>query len=456
MKNQEKQIFSQWAQKASEKLGFPVQLTGAHRHNPFLYALRYSLPNGLKIVLMPDARAPVFTYQSWFKVGSKDEDPQHTGAAHLCEHLMFKATHTYPNGTFDREMERRGCQTNAATWVDWTFYTQSLAAREDHLETTIRFEADRMTQLILDNTTFEHELEVVKNERRLEVDDSVSGTLHEKLYALAFDTHPYQWPTIGFMKHLEHMRLIDLQNFYQRFYTPNNATIVIVGDIDVLSTLSLLGHYYGKLLPREVKRRNYAEEPVQVQCKTQEFQRPISSCQIAIGFHAPSQDKRDAVALDMLNDALVLGESGRLYQRLVLDLEIATDVEASVAPFAEPGLYDLFISLRSGVDAQRVVDVVQEELHCLGNTGLSDAEFSKVRHHTELAFWESFNDTENAAEALGHYETNFGDFSMAFRALSDVEAIDQEHLKKVARDVFCSSKRSVVIVRPTDSQSTAP
>ncbi|MEK7703326.1 MAG: insulinase family protein, partial [Myxococcota bacterium] len=146
-----------------------------HRYNDDLLAARFALANGLTIVLMVDRRAPVFAYQTWFRVGSRHEDPERTGLAHLFEHLMFKGTRTHPTGTFDREMERRGTQTNAATWVDWTFYTQSLAARGDNLETLAGFEADRMRNLVLDEKTFRSELEVVKNERRMSVEDSIGG-----------------------------------------------------------------------------------------------------------------------------------------------------------------------------------------------------------------------------------------------------------------------------------------
>src|SRR5690606_24858724 len=148
-------------------------------------------------------RAPVFTYQTWFAVGSRDEDPQRTGLAHLFEHLMFKGTPRFPAGTLDREMESRGAQTNAATWVDWTYYTVSLAAQEDNLQTVVELEADRMQNLQLDEDVFRSELEVVKNERRMSVDNSVPGSMSEELFALAYREHPYRWPTIGAMEHLE-------------------------------------------------------------------------------------------------------------------------------------------------------------------------------------------------------------------------------------------------------------
>ena len=246
---------------ASRDSGRRVDLLSQHRYNESLSVGRFALENGLGMLVLSDDRAPVFAYQTWFGVGSKHEDPQRTGLAHLFEHLMFKGTRNHRPGEFDREMERRGTQTNAATWVDWTYYTETLAARGDNLATVIRFEADRMTELLIDEATFKSELEVVKNERRLSVEDSVSGLLSEKLYATAFTVHPYRWPTIGAMQHLEAARIDELVQFYRTHYAPNNATVVVAGAIDVAETLTLLARAYGPLSPQPLPKRDLPNEP---------------------------------------------------------------------------------------------------------------------------------------------------------------------------------------------------
>ena len=445
-----KESLTEIVDRVGERFGTRVELTGTYRHGDSQEVLRFRFENGLRLVMMPNDRAPIFTYQSWFRVGSKDEDPEKTGIAHLFEHLMFKGTTTYPTGHFDREMERRGCQTNAATWVDWTYYTQSLAMRDDHLKTVIEFESDRMTNLVLDAPTFASELEVVKNERRVAVEDSVGGTLNEMLYALAFQEHPYRWPTIGSMAHLESVSLEDLKAFYERYYAPNNAVVVIVGDIDPAETLALVVEHYAKIPPQTIRRPKCIPEKRQEQSQKRIIERPIAAPQMVVAFRSPNQKDPDFVALELLNDALVEGETGRLYQRLVVKDELALDVDGYVAPFAEPGLYELFINIRRDVDPDRVIAAIQEELDRL-KVGITAEEFDKARHNAELSLCETLEDVESMAESLGHFETNFSDFTLAFKGLEELAALDASTLGETAKTIFDPSQRTIVIANPVNT-----
>ena len=431
-----------------------VQLTyaGHSIFGPGLAAVRYRLPNGLTLLVVPDDRAPIFAYQTWFRVGSKDEDPQRTGLAHLFEHLMFKGTRKYASGVFDREMEKRGAQTNAATWVDWTYYTQSLSTRGDNLATVIDFEADRMTGLVLDAQTFASELEVVKNERRMSVDDSVPGTLSEQLVALAFTKHPYRWPTIGSMQHLEAASLADLELFYRTHYAPNNATVVLVGHVELVPALTMLARGYGALAAQPPVRRGPWSEPAQLTSRHKVIRRQLLAPQMVVGYHAPAQNDPAFIALEVLAETLVSGDTARLYNRLVTHEGIATDVGGFLSPFAEPGLFEFHITARPDVDPQRILAILQEELDAI-QQGLRPAELNKARHGLELARLESLKDVEGCAEALGHFETNYGDFSLALTRGDAYAQITEPMLRQAAAATFKITQRNTVLALPSEGQS---
>jgi len=448
MNTHDRDSFIAAAAQASAECGLPIALDGYATLFSARAAARFVLPNGLRVLLAPDDRAPVFAYQTWVQVGSRDEDPSRTGLAHLCEHLMFKGTRQHPSGEFDREMERRGTQTNAATWVDWTYYHEALAARDDNLATVVDFEVDRMCALVLDAETFASELEVVKNERRMAVDDSVGGTLNEQLYALAFDVHPYRSATIGSMAHLEQARPDELERFYRTFYAPNNAVVVIAGALEVIPTLRLLARRYGALAPQKIVRRERVSEPRQNEPREAHLARQVVAPQIALGFHGPAQRDDDFAAVQLLSEALVEGDNARLYRRLVTEEKIATEVEGALMPFAEPGLYEILLTLRAGADAARAVALVQEELDALA-TGLCEEEIDKARHSLEVSFYESWRSPAGVAENLGHFEANFGDFAMAARGHERLLAVSEADLRRVATEIFRRGNRSCVVAHPT-------
>src|SRR5512134_3260786 len=210
-------------------------------------ARRYRLANGLGLIAAIDRRAPIVALQTWFRVGSRHERPGATGMAHLFEHLMFSQTESLPPGEFDRVVERTGGESNAATWVDWTYYRLSLPARD--LALAVRLESERMTRLVLAPEPVEAERDVVTNERRERVEDDVDGWLDEQLMALAFEVHPYRWPTIGWMEDIRALPLDDIRAFYRTWYTPNNATLVVVGDFDEAELLDVVEAGYGPIPP---------------------------------------------------------------------------------------------------------------------------------------------------------------------------------------------------------------
>ena len=221
---------------ATSKGSALVHYLGHHPFGPSTVR-RYGLSNGLTILLLEDKSAPVVSYFTWFKVGSRHEKPGKTGLAHLFEHLMFNETLHLKAGEFDKKLEESGAESNAATWVDWTFYHESVP--KDRLPLVVKLESDRMHNLVLRDAQVTSEKEVVANERRYRVEDDVEGTANELLYKHAFEKHAYHWPTIGWMEDIQAFTPEDCEEFYRTYYAPNNATVVVVGDFQEAKLLGL-------------------------------------------------------------------------------------------------------------------------------------------------------------------------------------------------------------------------
>ena len=284
---------------------------------------RYRLTdNGLTVLIWEDHRAPVISFQTWFGVGSRHERRGRTGMAHLFEHLMFKATSNTPEGEFDRILESRGAQTNAATWVDWTYYKEKLPA--GNLDLVCRLEADRMEHMILNEGQLESEREVVINERLLRVDNDPDGKLYERLYHLAYGDHPYGWPTIGWMEDIKAISLEDCLEFYRRYYAPNNATVTIVGDVTTSEVLETIARYYGHMPAQDVPAEGAWVEPVQTAARREELELPITAERGLFAWHAVSASDPDHAALEVLDELLTGGASSRLYKTLVTDMELCS------------------------------------------------------------------------------------------------------------------------------------
>jgi zinc protease len=432
---------------AARAAGHAVKRTGFARYNAQLAAARFQLDNGLTIVLLADERAPVFAYQTWYRVGSKDESPERTGLAHLFEHLMFKGTTRHPVGELDRELESRGSQTNAATWADWTYYTCALAVMPGNLATVVDFESDRMRGLTLTQDVFASELDVVKNERRMTVDDSVMGRISETLFATSFTQHSYRWPTIGHLAHLETMQLEHARNFYDTYYAPNNATVVVVGALEPVEAITTIAKAYGPIPASKLPERRRGAEPLQTEAREARLKLPAVSAHVAIGYRAPGQNDPMHAALEIASEALLTGDNARLYKRLVTEEELATEVDGFLSPFAEPGIYEVLLTLRPGADAQKAIGIVQEELSRVAE-GLTDSEWRKAQNGLTLSALDSLKDAEGLAEQLGHHETNSRAFEKTFEAVRRWEKVERAQVNEAAKTFFDPRRRTVVINQP--------
>jgi zinc protease len=418
-----------------------------------LTAKMFRLANGLKVILVRDPSAPVFAYQTWFAVGSRHEREGITGIAHLFEHLMFNQTESHPPGELDRLIESAGGDTNAATWVDWTYYRDNLPRAE--LALAIELEADRMAHLVLGETQVESEREVVANERRFRVEDDVDGFLNEELYKLAFTSHPYHWPTIGWMRDIEAITIEDCRTFYRTYYAPNNATVVLVGDVDEEAALKMIAERYGKIPASSIPADPAQAEPEQTAERRATYHKPITADKLRIGYKAPPLGHPDYAVLEVVSEILFGGNSSRLHRRLVVDGEIASSVHASTAPFRDPGLYEVSVSLQRGHASAEAEAIVYEELERLVKEPLQPHELDTAKTRLLTHFMRELRPSSGKAEALGHYETTIGDYRKLFAVADGYRAVAAADVARVVAKYLTPARRTVVLGVPSTTKKVA-
>jgi len=430
-----------------------VAFEGEIPFGALLQLRRYRLGNGLRVLLLADPSTPLLSYHTWFRVGSRHERRGKTGLAHLFEHLMFGATSNAAPGVFDRRIEGAGGETNASTWTDWTQYHSELPATE--LPVIVPLEADRMHNLVLREPQLRSEKDVVMNERRFRVDDDIEGEAQERLYALAFERHPYHHPTIGWMKDIKGFTTADCHRFYRTYYAPNNATLVIVGGVDEASTLELVQKHYGQLRSAKIDPPAAVVERSQTRERKLVLRRTTPTQKVALGYRAPAFGDPDYAVLSLINELLFVGRSARLFQRLVRGEQLASEVQAGIAPFVDPGLYDVWIAMRPGHRVGRALRVLDEELERVKQERVSARDLERVKNRAELSFLMALESASGKAEQIGFYDTVLGDAGQIFPRLQQFRAVTADDVLRVARRVFDRRQRTRVEVLPVSRKRRA-
>lgn len=427
------------------------QLIAELPFGPTLRVKRYALDNGLRMLTLLDRAAPVVSYHTWFAVGSRNEQKGKTGLAHLFEHLMFNQTSNTPKGQFDERIESAGGETNASTWTDWTHYHTELPASE--LRVIMELEADRMHNLVLRPPQVRSEKDVVANERRFRVDDDVEGETHELMYRLAFKRHPYGHPTIGSMRDIKGFTPRDCEHFYRTYYAPNNALLVVAGDFDEKRLLGEVQRLYGTLPRAPLPPPPKVVEPEQKAERVKKLRRPTPTPKLALGYHAPAFGDADYSALSLLNELLFVGRSARVYQRLVRKAELAAEVHAGIAPFVDPGLFDIWVTLQPGARIGKTLAVLDEELDRIAQKRVSERDLARVKTRAELGFLMAMETSAGKAEQIGFYETVLGDAGKLMQRLDEFRAISAEDVLRVAQRVLDKNKRTRVEVLPSKARA---
>ena len=423
-----------------------LEYLGRAKFGPALWIERFRLGNGLSVLYVEEHAAPTVAFHTWFRVGSRNEKPGKTGIAHLFEHLMFNETEGLAAGEFDRQLEELGAESNASTWLDWTHY--DIAIPSTGFERVVELEAERMAHLVLREPQVASEKEVVMNERRYRVEDDVEGALNELLWATAFVEHPYRWPTIGWMSDIESFDVQDCQTFYRTFYAPNNATLVVVGDVAPERALRKLQDAYGAYEPAPIPPAPTTVEPQQGAEKRLQVTKLTPTWKLNIGYHSPALGHADHLPLSVLSEVLFGGRSSRLVKALVRDKELASDVRASLSPLSDPGLFEIFVSAREGVVAEQLLEIVDAELARVLVEPVTEDELARATARIELSLLQGLSNNEGKASTIGFYEVVLGNPSASFERLAALPSVRAEDLLAVARRYLQPSARTVILVQP--------
>ncbi|NUP05826.1 MAG: insulinase family protein [Polyangiaceae bacterium] len=408
---------------------------------------RFALANGLRVLIEVDPAAPVVCLQTWMRVGSRFEKTGKTGISHLFEHLMFGETEESAHGAFDRMLEEAGGETNAATSLDWTYYHQNLP--REALALGLRLEAERMGKLILREPQVASEKEVVANERRQRVDDDVDGAVNEILYREAFRTHAYGIPTIGWMQDILGFTPEDCVSFYRTYYAPNNATLVLVGDVDLEASLGLIADHMGALVASDIPVEDVKPEPPQTEERRIEVDKPSPTHRVAIGYKCPALGDFDHAPLVVLNEILFGGRSSRVHRRLLKELEIATEVRGWVGTGRDPSLYDISLTARDDVTGEALLAAFDAEIAKVLADPVQEAELDRAKSRLELGTLQSLESVSGRAETIGFYDTVLGEPGALFTKLDAYRRVTRSDVLRVARRCLVNDVRTLVLVRPT-------
>jgi zinc protease len=384
--------------------------------------------------LLRDGTAPVFSYQTWFRIGARDEEEGATGIAHFFEHLMFKGTKNVDGHEFNRRIEEAGCpDLNAWTAWDETVYLQSLP--KERFPMIADLESDRMANLILNDEQVSSEREVVLNERKFRVDNDPYGKLSEELWSRAFTRHPYHHPVIGWEADIRGLTLKKCLEFYRRGYSPRNALLVLVGDLDTEATLRVLAERYGPLAARPSPRRRRWSEPEQRELRQWTMELPTETDILTLGIKVPPAGDRDHVAIRVLTRLLGGGRTSRLYRRLV-DGGIAGSVGSQVFPLLDQGLAEITVTLRPGRSAAEAESIVLEEIVALGRRGVSEAEFRQTLAVLRSDLYRGLKETSGKAELLGIGACAAEDYLWGIHELTRLDELRREDAERVASRIF--------------------
>jgi zinc protease len=399
----------------------------------------FTLDNGLQVVVVTNRRAPVVTYWVWYKVGTADSPLGKSGLPHFLEHLMFKGTETVPPGEFSKIVSRNGGNDNAMTSQDFTAYYQTIA--RDRLETVMELEADRMANLVLGEDEVRSERAVVVEERLQRVDNDPGAQLGEQLNAAQFLNHPYRLPTIGWLHEIEGYGLDDARGFYETWYAPNNAVLIVVGDIDAEELRPLAEKYYGSIPAREVpERARLKEPPQQAPRRVTLADARVRQPSLVRSYVAPSYNagaSEHAYALQVLAEVFGGGATSQLYRSLVIDRPLGVSAGAYYAPTAlDLSTFRVYASPRPGVDLAAIEAAVDEEIARLLKEGVSEHEVERAKRRMRA-------DAVYARDSLGGAARTIGAALTSGRTVQDVEtwperigAVTVEQVNAAARAVL--------------------
>lgn len=422
--------------------------------NPF----EQKLDNGLRIIVKEDRRAPTVVHMVWYRAGSMDESSGSTGVAHLLEHMMFKGTPSVGAGEFSRLVATAGGRDNAFTSKDYTAYFQQMP--KEKLAQMIRLEADRMRHLTLDPKEFSQEIKVVMEERRLRTEDQPQAMLLEQLNATALQAHPYRVPVIGWMSDLQSMSVNDARQWYQRWYVPNNAYVVIVGDVDHQAVFRLAKRYYGALSARPVPARKPQNEPTQLGIRRLNVKAPAENPVLLMAYKVPVlrdvEQDIDPYALEMLSAILDGHEAARFSQRLVRDQRLAASAGAGYDATARgPGLFYLQGIPSDGKTPEQLEAGLRAEIERIAREGVSPEELSRAKAQLVASQTYKLDSMFAQAMEIGQLEAVGIPYQQANRMIAKLQAVTADQIKEVAIKYFRDDQLTIGLLDPQAQPKSA-
>jgi zinc protease len=407
---------------------------------------RTRLANGLKLMILSDPSSPTFAYQTWYNVGSRNEVTGKTGLAHLFEHLMFKGTTHHPEGEFDALLEQAGAEgENAFTSNDHTVYVQELP--KSALPLISGLESDRMVHLIVNDASFKTEREVVQNERRFRKENSAEGSIYQTLFETAYASHPYHWPVIGYEEDLNRMTSQDARDFYERYYSPDRATVVVVGDVDADRVYQQINSSYGQIPAKRTPNGPIQAEPEQTAQRRKKLELNVEVQKLWIAFKSPNNTSPDYPVFEALQGLLSEGKNGRLNRALV-DSGIAAEVSTGSLSLVDPGLFLIEIDLQKGKTALLAEPVFLRELERLKNSLVGAEELKRANNVMRFKFLEKLSSASGRAHFIGQSETDLGSLEKGLELQNQVYSVTPEQIQSAAQKYFDPSKMTVITAVP--------
>jgi zinc protease len=425
-------------------------------------AQEFMLKNGMKVVVKEDHRAPTVAHMIWYKTGSMDETNGTTGAAHVLEHMMFKGTKTLKPGEFSRKVAELGGRENAFTSKDYTAYFQQV--EKSKLEKVMALEADRMANLILDKDEFSREIRVVMEERRWRTEDQPIPLVYEALNAIAVNAHPYHHPIVGWMSDLQSMTVHDAKAWYDRWYAPNNAVMVVTGDVDPKRVYALAEKYFGKISSKAVPTTKPQEEPPQRGIRRVSVKAPAENPYVVLAFKVPRlrdvEKDDESHALDVLAAILDGYDNARLNAKLVRTDKVANSVGAGYSNVARgPVLFLLDGTPANGITTEQLEKMLRAEIERIAKEGISEQELKRVK--TQLIAGQVYKRDSIFGQAMeiGTMEMTGLSHTKIDRIIDKLKEVTAEQVQAVAQKYFSDEALTVATLVPlplSEKKTPAP
>lgn len=412
----------------------------------------YTLENGLHVILHQDKSAPVVITSVMYHVGAKDENPERTGFAHFFEHLLFEGTENIKRGEWFKIVSGNGGTNNANTSDDRTYYFEVFPS--NNLELGLWMESERLLHPVINQIGVDTQNEVVKEEKRLRVDNSPYGNLFTAVKENLFKKHPYRWAPIGSMAHLDAATLEEFQAFNKKFYVPNNAVLVVAGDIDPAQTIKWVNKYFGSIKRgADVKKEVFVEDPITTQINAT-FEDPnIQLPMLVQAYRTPSMKTRDAKVLDMISSILSDGKSSRLYKKMVDEKKVALQVGAFNNSQEDYGMYLIYGIPMGETTTADLVANIDEEIKKIQTELISERDFQKLQNKFENQYVNSNTSIEGIAENLATYYLLYGDVNLINTEIDIYRSITREEIRTVANKYLNQNQRLILDYVPAKDKA---